>query len=260
MRRRALLASMSNYNTSSDEWDYLTIVAEEDLTLEITNSYTESGSDLVTGYFYRSKNGGAWDKYSGKMVQLAMKNGDEIRLKSDNINRGYSALDFYDDTDFANIKSTGSFRVRGTVMSLLYGDDFRDKSSMEGFTLNHLFGCLKDSGLRYIESPSVFLPATTLSEGCYKGLLLQCDKLENAPLLPAEVLAKDCYYYMFNGCTKISYLKMLATDISATNCLYNWVYGVASNGTFVKHPEATWSVRGRSGVPSGWTIKFDGEE
>lgn len=51
---------------------------------------------------------------------------------------------------------------------------------------------------------------------------------------------------------------MLATDISGG--LYDWVRGVASTGTFVKNPEATWDVIGTSGVPSGWTVKFDGED
>ena len=52
---------------------------------------------------------------------------------------------------------------------------------------------------------------------------------------------------------------MLATDISATNCLRDWVYGVASSGTFVKNPEATWDVVGTSGVPSGWRVIFNSE-
>ena len=39
-----------------------------------------------------------------------------------------------------------------------------------------------------------------------------------------------------------------------------WVRGVASTGTFVKNPDATWDVVGVSGVPEGWTVKFDGEE
>ena len=48
---------------------------------------------------------------------------------------------------------------------------------------------------------------------------------------------------------------MMATDISATSCLYNWVDGVYSRGTFVKNAEATWSVRGKNGIPTGWTVQ-----
>ena len=48
---------------------------------------------------------------------------------------------------------------------------------------------------------------------------------------------------------------MLATDISASRCLFNWVSSVSSLGTFVKSKDATWSVTGQSGIPSGWTVE-----
>ena len=104
------------------------------------------------------------------------------------------------------------------------------------------------------------LPATTLAGSCYNSMFEGCTSLKIAPALPATTLAARCYNSMFRNCTKLNYIKMLATDISATWCLYNWVYSVASSGTFVKNPEATWDVVGDSGVPSGWTVKFDGEE
>jgi hypothetical protein len=48
---------------------------------------------------------------------------------------------------------------------------------------------------------------------------------------------------------------MLATDISEWNCLNNWVDGVASSGTFVKHPDMTSLPTGTSGIPNGWTVE-----
>ena len=59
----------------------------------------------------------------------------------------------------------------------------------------------------------------------------------------------------------MNYIKMLATDISATYCLNDWVYGVYSNGTFVKHPDMLESEldRGPSGIPEGWNVINDGE-
>ena len=104
------------------------------------------------------------------------------------------------------------------------------------------------------------LPAMTLASYCYQDMFYRCTSLTTAPELPATTLATQCYYRMFQNCSKLNYIKMLATDISASGCLGAWVYGVASSGTFVKNPEATWDVVGHSGVPSGWTVKFDGEE
>ena len=48
---------------------------------------------------------------------------------------------------------------------------------------------------------------------------------------------------------------MLATDISASSCLNNWVNGVASSGTFVKHKDMTTLPSGANGIPNGWTIE-----
>jgi hypothetical protein len=60
---------------------------------------------------------------------------------------------------------------------------------------------------------------------------------------------------MFNCCSKLNYVKMLATDISASNCLDEWLNGVSSTGTFVKHPDMASLPTGSSGIPSGWTVE-----
>ena len=104
------------------------------------------------------------------------------------------------------------------------------------------------------------LPATTLANYCYYCMFEGCTSLTTAPTLPATTLANYCYYCMFEGCTKLNYIKMLATYIYVTHGLTNWVSGVASSGTFVKNPNATWDVVGVNGVPQGWAVKFDGEE
>jgi hypothetical protein len=104
------------------------------------------------------------------------------------------------------------------------------------------------------------LPATTLANSCYYYMFYGCTSLVNAPELPATTLANYCYGFMFYGCSKLNYIKMLATYISATNCLSNWVNGVASTGTFVKHPSMTTLPTGTNGIPEGWTVVNDGEE
>lgn len=104
------------------------------------------------------------------------------------------------------------------------------------------------------------LPATTLKKGCYNGMFNGCTSLTTAPELPATTLASSCYNGMFNGCTKLNYIKALFTTWPSTTYTDDWVYSVASSGTFVKNPEATWDVVGVNGVPRGWTVKFDGKE
>ena len=104
------------------------------------------------------------------------------------------------------------------------------------------------------------LPATTLADSCYESMFQNCTSLTTAPELPATTLANYCYYYMFLRCSKLNYIKMLATDIFASRCLNNWVYGVASTGTFVKNPAMNSLPTGKSGIPEGWTVVDDGEE
>ena len=99
------------------------------------------------------------------------------------------------------------------------------------------------------------LPAMILVNDCYQYMFSGCTSLVTAPELPATTLAGYCYFHMFYGCSKLNYIKMLATDISAGHCLSSWVNGVASTGTFVKHPAMTSLLTSPDGIPSGWTVE-----
>lgn len=96
------------------------------------------------------------------------------------------------------------------------------------------------------------LPATTLARECYLAMFYGCTGLTTAPVLSATTLAQGCYNAIFYNCKKVNNIICLATDISASYSTYNWVYGVASTGTFVTPSTTNWST-GASGIPSGWT-------
>jgi hypothetical protein len=104
------------------------------------------------------------------------------------------------------------------------------------------------------------LPATTLADLCYNGMFAGCTSLVTAPELPARelpatTLAEGCYAGMFYDCTNLNYIKCLATDISSTSCVAEWVNGVASTGTFIKHPNMNDWTTGYSGIPEGWIVE-----
>ena len=99
------------------------------------------------------------------------------------------------------------------------------------------------------------LPVTTLAEGCYYEMFRGCTSLTTAPELPATTLATQCYNGMFQGCTSLNYIKCLATDISADDCTNEWVYGVASTGTFVKDASMSDWKTGINGIPTNWTVQ-----
>ena len=100
------------------------------------------------------------------------------------------------------------------------------------------------------------LPATTLANYCYANMFQGCTGLTTAPELPAVTLAGNCYSSMFYGCSSLNYVKALFTTTPSDTYTQDWVNGVAATGTFVKNPDAAWSVVGNNGVPTGWTV-FD---
>ena len=97
------------------------------------------------------------------------------------------------------------------------------------------------------------LPATTLANDCYRYMFSDCTSLVNAPSLPATTLKNYCYEGMFSNCTSLNSITVYADDISATNCTTDWLYGVASSGTFHNLGSATYTTDSTSGIPSGWT-------
>ena len=155
-----------------------------------------------------------------------------------------------------------------TLASNCYSGMFKNCTSLTEVPENMLpattlaVGCyghenLLEQGMFYgcislVKAPN--LPATTLAVGCYNSMFMGCTGLTQAPELPATTLANYCYTAMFNGCSKLNYVKALFTTTPGNSYTANWLYDVASSGTFVKNPDATWSVTGTSGVPSGWTI------
>lgn len=99
------------------------------------------------------------------------------------------------------------------------------------------------------------LPATTLAQSCYTSMFNGCTSLTTAPVLPASTLSSQCYWQMFYNCTSLNSITCLATDISASSCLYKWTENVSQSGTFTKDSSMNSWPEGRSGIPSGWTVK-----
>lgn len=182
-------------------------------------------------------------------------------------------------TDFAKGNSfTGGayYNVYGNIMSLIDPVQYRD---METFPENSTHNFYKLFRFAYVVDASNLilpvtslttacyngmfsscyhlvagpdLPATNLAQNCYGSMFSDCRELVKAPVLPAETLAKECYSYMFTYDVKLEQITCLART-RASNDTTNWVGSINGNGTFVKHPNATWS-RGSAGVPKNWTI------
>lgn len=193
--------------------------------------------------FKYSINGGRWLEGVNATFKYELNKDEIISFKS------FTNYNSY----LQGFKINGRFELFGNCMSLLYGYEVETDSPATSYCFRNLFAYNAD----LVSVSKNFLPATTLTKGCYDSMFVQCSSLINAPELPATQLAEYCYASMFNGCKNLNYIKMLATDISATNCLSEWVSGVSSTGTFVKSKDATWDVRGANGIPNNWKIEYD---
>lgn len=224
-----------------------------------------------------SKNNGTWTSITASTATtISVVAGDKVRFKGTNTT--YAK----DKTYYSGFEGgTANFNIEGNIMSLVYGDNFANNSTLPNSTYAFC-SIFKKSNV--ISAENLILPATVLREYCYRAMFSFATLLTKVPALPATTLAKGCYWYMFeqtaistapdllatalvaeaygnmfNGCANLNYIKCLATTgFSTTNVLQNWVSGVSATGTFVKDENTTWSI-GTSGIPRGWVVFDEGQ-
>jgi uncharacterized protein YjdB len=266
--------SVSNHDYSHD---YLTL----DVLTGGTINWT-SRSGVTKTISYSKDNGSTWTEITSTATgtPINVSAGDKVLLKgtNDQYATGRGAGSTFGDSGMAS-SNTAYYNVQGNIMSLVAGDNFTGATTLSsGYTFHSLFDYA-----RVVSAENLVLPATTLSNYCYRALLANCSSLTVAPELPATTLAEGCYYAMFNGCSNIetaptllaetiptsaytymfylcsnlNYIKCLAIDKSASGCLYLWVGDVAASGIFIKSSATTWSS-GANGIPNGWTVFDEG--
>ena len=170
---------------------------------------------------------------------------------------GLTAEDSTSDTPgigtFTLDGTSSGFNVRGNIMSLVYGDDFKGKTEIQDHQFEALF-----KGIKYLaNAKDLILPSTELTNSCYKDMFNGCSGLTTSPDLNASTLEDNCYESMFSGCSSLKNITCLATDISATDCTKDWTNGVAASGTFVKKDSMSSWTTGVNGIPDGWSVLDD---
>ena len=213
-----------------------------------------------------------WTTLPNDTPSKALNNGERLYLRG-NATSGFNPENMMFGMGFFNISQ--SCNVGGNIMSLLFNDDFEDKTDLTGYVAVFAYLFMVQP---IVNATRLILPATTLADYCYGSMFMGCTQLEVAPALPALILGEGCYVSMFNGCTSLTTapglpapiltdtcyrqmfygcsnlnnITMLATDISATDCLTDWIAnGYQWDGTFVKHVDM-------NDLPEGvedWRIK-----
>lgn len=201
---------------------------------------------LSTNAIEYSLDGRTWNTLPVNTASPAINTGDKIYFKGE--------LTPASSVGIGTFTLSKKCNAGGNAMSLLFGDNFENQYSLQG--KNYAFYALFN-GCANLEGVSDdFLPATTLAANCYSSTF-ERTSIKIAPVLPAKILVSGCYQRMFYGCKSLSYIEAMFTTTPSRSYTNNWVYGVSSSGTFVKHIYADWDVTGVNGVPTNWTLTHD---
>lgn len=175
-----------------------------------------SGTSGNSSIQYSLDSGSTWSTLASGVASPTVSVGNEIWWKGN-----LTPASSYDG--IGTFSSTVYFDVEGNAHSLLWGDDFEDKTSLSGkdYVFEYLFsGC---TGLNSAEN--LVLPATILADGCYEDMFRGCVNLLKVPSLPARTLANRCYSEMFAGCINLTTVSsnLLPATALADEC-YNLMF------------------------------------
>ena len=116
---------------------------------------------------------------------------------------------------YSNIACSALCYLYGNIMSLVSSENFERVKALEAdLTFATLFE--DNANVRSKNDAPLLLPATALTDSCYKFMFCRCSGLTVAPRLPAEKLAEACYSNMFRGCKSLQSAPALpATELKA---------------------------------------------
>ena len=183
-----------------------------------TINWTASNTAITKTIDYKLNNG-EWISITSNTGETAptitVNSGDKIQFRGNN---AQYATDYFVNNSFGS--STASFKLEGNIMSLIYGDNFKNNSTISS---TYAFTGLFRECANLVSAENLILPATTLAKSCYANMFDGCTSLTTAPALPANTLANSCYYYMFYGCSSLTVAPELPATTLANYC-YNYMF------------------------------------
>ena len=174
----------------------------------------KASNTAVTKTIEYKLNDGGWASITSKagysVPTINVVEGDKLQFKGNNEQYATNSSRY---NSFSG--STALFEVEGNIMSLIYGDDFKNNSTISSD--NAFFGLFRACA-NLVSAENLILPATTLASNCYSYMFGGCTSLTIAPKLPATTLAYWCYSYMFGNCTSLTAAPQLPATTLAEGC------------------------------------------
>ncbi len=199
-----------------------------------TINWTASNTNVAKTIEYKL-NDNEWISISSNTGSSSPKinvaEGDKIQFKGSNTQYATSYSDY---NSFSG--STASFEVEGNIMSLIYGDEFKNNSTISS---TYTFAGLFSDCTKLVSAENLVLPATTLADYCYYQMFEGCTSLTTAPELPATTLAGGCYFSMFYHCESLTTAPELPATTLAVGCYSSMFQGCTSLTTAPELPATT---------------------
>ena len=189
--------------------------------------HASSGNSSIQ---YSLDSGTTWSRLNKGVQSPTVSAGSKIMWKGEQIPKYAYGI--------GTFTSTGRFDVEGNAMSLLYGDNFSNQTSL--FNKDNALSYLFKDNTNLINAANLILPATTLGDRCYQSMFMNCSSLITIPSLPATTLANSCYTTMFGNCTSlvtVPYNLLPATVL--TYACYMSMFGGCTSLTTVPQLPAT---------------------
>ena len=251
-----LTASYSGFTATGNVTVYqeaaISDFSKEPLTFNIlsagTINWTASNTAITKTIEYKLNNG-AWvsitSNTSSSAPTINVVKGDKIQFRGNNAQYATNTSAY---NSFSG--STASFEAEGNIMSLIYGDDFKNKLTISSTSA---FASLFRNCTKLVSAKNLVLPATTLAGNCYENMFQGCTSLTTAPKLPATTLADWCYRTMFKGCTSLKTAPVLPATTLAGSCYSNMFNGCSSLTTAPELPVTTLATYCYQGMFGGCT-------
>lgn len=258
--------------------------------IRFSNSSSSSGDN---GLQYKL-NDGEWTSLSGTLIDVVEGDTIQFKgtltgssctqsiYGSARYTMSGNILSLYDATNYATLTATTSASTGCIVPKFTEGPVNAENLYFPDVELGpNAFNQLFYYCTTLVKAPKA-LNAQVLGNRAYYQMFKNCSNLTTTPILAAtDVAGQAAYYDMFNACAalteaaeisataitgyeacrgmffqcaNLAYVKCLAKSITGTNAMNDWLYGVASSGTFVKSPDMSSWATGTAGIPSGWTV------
>ena len=199
-----------------------------------TINWTANSTALTKTIDYKLNNG-EWvsitSNTGSSAPTITVNSGDKLQFRGNNAQYTTNLNDYNSFTG-----STALFKAEGNIMSLIYGDEFKNNSTISNNFA--LVGIFRECA-NLVSAENLILPATTLTRGCYSGMFKDCTRLTTAPELPATTLANLCYSNMFEGCKSLTTAPALPATTLKESCYQYMFRGCTSLTSAPELPATT---------------------